>query len=114
MTSDYEGMRNLNPNLFEHGSWPSCRELALSNAIRGIFSCDILFAWIESADCHGTLVEIGFAKALKKKVFIAWPKRIDALWFAREMDSFEDHPDRFDSPVDAFENMLAFDMKGVV
>lgn len=36
--------------------------------------CDIFFAWMGNGEtAFGTLVEIGIASALKKKIFLAWP-----------------------------------------
>lgn len=44
-------------------------------------SADLVFAWIDSASCHGTLVEIGWANARNIPVWIAgYP--IEDLWFA--------------------------------
>ena len=38
--------------------------------------CDIFFAWMGNGEtAFGTLVEIGIASALKKKIFLAWPPR---------------------------------------
>ena len=60
------------------------RETAIA-ASRAIISAQMLFAWIDSQDCFGTLVEIGYAKGLGKVVVVAFSEDIDAaeLWFAR-------------------------------
>lgn len=54
--------------------------------------CDVLFAWITGPDCYGTLLEVGYAAALGKKILIAtsdvekqWS---DELWFALECQNF--------------------------
>lgn len=49
---------------------------------KAIGFCDLLFAWIQSPDCYGTLAEIGYAKALGKKIWIAGAERFPDLWFA--------------------------------
>jgi len=38
-----------------------------------ITSCDVVFAWITSNDCYGTLVELGYASAFGKKIWIGVP-----------------------------------------
>lgn len=43
---------------------------------------DLLFAWIDTQDCFGTLIEIGFASALNKVILIASPGPFVHLWFA--------------------------------
>lgn len=54
-------------------------------AIKGINDCDLLFAWIESEDCYGTIAEIGYAKGIGKKVIICGPKYYPELWFVYNM-----------------------------
>lgn len=44
--------------------------------------CDVLFAWIDSLDCYGTIVEIGYAVALGKSVWVEGPRRFRDMWFA--------------------------------
>jgi len=39
-------------------------------------------AWLDQEDAYGTLVELGFAKALQKQVWIAGPVSFPDLWFA--------------------------------
>lgn len=39
-----------------------------------IDKCDILFAWIDSENCFGTIAEIGYAYANKKKIWLAYSK----------------------------------------
>lgn len=52
-----------------------------------ICAADLFFAWIDSADCFGTLVEIGYAKALGKAVVVATSSHLpstvlDEMWLA--------------------------------
>lgn len=46
-----------------------------------IENCDLLFAWIASDDCFGTLAEIGYAAGRGKLILIAGPKPFPQLWF---------------------------------
>ena len=43
---------------------------------------DVVFAWLDQEDAYGTLVELGYAKALQKQVWIAGPRVFPELWFA--------------------------------
>jgi hypothetical protein len=70
----------------------SGRQIAFSNAMNGIEQCDVLFAWIESHAVFGTLAEIGFAFARQKKIWISFVQEMDDLWFAAQMDSFNQRP----------------------
>jgi hypothetical protein len=42
-------------------------------ALDGIKQCDVLFVWIDDMEAYGTLIEIGFAKALGKHIVLATP-----------------------------------------
>ncbi len=73
----------------EGAAWPADLP-ALVNEIRSAIGwSDLLFAWIDSQDCFGTLVEIGFAAALSKVIVVAWPNGFDMseLWIARELST---------------------------
>jgi len=45
---------------------------------------EIIFTWLDSEQAYGTLVEIGFAHAKKKRIWIAGPAYYDECWFAYE------------------------------
>jgi Nucleoside 2-deoxyribosyltransferase len=50
---------------------------------------DGVFAYINETDCHGTLIEIGFAAALGKTVHVVFGRAVkledfDDMWMARE------------------------------
>jgi hypothetical protein len=51
-----------------------------------INECDLLFAWINSDDCFGTIFEIGMAVALGKTVVVASPPEFDhhQMWLCRK------------------------------
>lgn len=64
------------------------RRSEVANAVAtAISAADLFFAWIDSADCFGTLVEIGYAKALGKAVVVATSSHLpstvlDEMWLA--------------------------------
>lgn len=62
----------------------SIRQAVFQRAMFGIHEADYVFAWVDDDQCFGTLVEIGFARALGKKIFIGIPPHIEPrgeLWF---------------------------------
>lgn len=65
------------------------RERILEWSLRGIMNADIVFAWIDSPDCFGTLVELGYAHGLGKKCLVSFEKEdladgidVSEFWFA--------------------------------
>ena len=57
----------------------------MCRALDGISKADYVFVWIKDQECFGTLVEVGYALALKKKIYIAYHPSINPrgeLWFA--------------------------------
>lgn len=70
-------------------------------AASGIAKADMLFAWVDSSDCFGTLVEIGYAKGLRKVVVVAFSSRLNCreLWFARAAANYAFTAD---TPLDAW------------
>lgn len=66
----------------KHGGfyWDTEYQASISTAcFQAINQCDLFFAWIESTDCYGTLVEIGYAKALGKTVgvYMKEPRKLE-------------------------------------
>jgi hypothetical protein len=57
------------------------RHLVAFAACWQIRRANIVFAWIESADAHGTLVELGIATGLGKTIWLGGPERFPDLWF---------------------------------
>lgn len=107
----------------QHGITETCgeyrtekiAEYVLLQCFAAIRRCDIFFAWLggeTAATAHGTLVELGYAKALGKETIIAAPAQpinagypphegssegqaVDDLWFAFQTASLvmiEDDP----------------------
>ena len=55
-----------------------------------IKSSDVFFCWLDAEDAYGTIVELGYAAALNKRIFMAIDKKLVGskflkdCWFARE------------------------------
>jgi hypothetical protein len=60
-------------------------ETIFKRNMESIRKCDMLFAFIDSEDCYGTLAEIGFAHALGKSIYIVFDYplryRMRDYWF---------------------------------
>lgn len=54
------------------------------NIDNAIAAADLVFAWIDTTECFGTLVELGFAAARGKAIIVAFSEAIDAqeFWLA--------------------------------
>ena len=61
-------------SLGQHGTQSEMRETAARCRI-AIRDCDVFFAWLDCETAHGTMVEIGYAYALGKKIIIAHPPK---------------------------------------
>jgi hypothetical protein len=78
-----------------YGTEPECEEgraiarevqaTVASNVVAAVQSCDLLFAWINSDDCLGTMFEIGVAVRSSKTVVIASPPAFSTkeTWLCR-------------------------------
>lgn len=85
------------------------RDWTLRLCAQGITACDIFFAWVDGPDgctAYGTLVELGMATALGKKVVLATPVSLanTDLWFAWQLASL---PMVAPSPQDALRLAIA-------
>ncbi len=59
-----------------------------ARCLGAIRSATHVFAWVDDPTCHGTLVEIGYARALGKQVHLythGGRKELDDLWFAGQI-----------------------------
>ncbi len=89
--------------------WGRCVHTACCNAIDGSSG---FFAWIDSLDCYGTLIEAGYAAARGKKIHVAVDAKLQAgliasgsggheLWFLEKTATSFGF---FNDPVAAFES----------
>jgi hypothetical protein len=56
-------------------------EAVFTQCLNGVVNADVVFAWVDTLDCYGTVVEIGYAHALRKHIWIAGPRRFRDMWF---------------------------------
>lgn len=54
----------------------------MDHCLNAIAVADLVFAWIDTDDCFGTINEIGYAYALGKKILVAGPNLYRELWFS--------------------------------
>lgn len=66
----------------------------LNKCLQWIETSDIVFVWLDSTDAYGTISEIGYAKALKKPIFIAMDEKFmnrpfsKDTWFIQTMSNW--------------------------
>ncbi len=51
----------------------------------GIAKADAVFVWLEDVECYGTLVEVGYAFAMQKPIYLAHAPSVlpnGEMWFA--------------------------------
>lgn len=62
------------------------RREVFANCLSQIAQCDTLFAWIYDNTCYGTLVEIGYASALGKRILVGidnnFADKVGDMWFS--------------------------------
>lgn len=67
------------------------RERALGDCLSLISGADYVFVWLDDVDAYGTIAEIGYAKALKKPIFLVIDERFKGTrlesdtWFIQQM-----------------------------
>jgi len=66
---------------------PLRRYQVVGRCLDAIDRCDVLFAWVDDPTAHGTLVEIGYARAAGKFIVVATHPHISPtvqhdMWFA--------------------------------
>ncbi len=76
---------------YDHGQCaPGCtdynetfqdRDHITKQCLEAIDKSDVVFAWIDTADCFGTIFELGYALAKHKKIVLAMPQDNDDMWF---------------------------------
>lgn len=89
------------------------RTWVVSRCLQAVGQADVLFAWLERPDCHGSCVEIGAALAIGVGVAVAYPylgnPAVEA-WFPGAAASLQDRnrilSGRFSSATAAFEDLV--------
>jgi Bacterial RNA polymerase, alpha chain C terminal domain/Nucleoside 2-deoxyribosyltransferase len=98
-----------------HGALSSCvheterRKIWDINRLR-LAAADCVFAYIDSPDCYGTLIELGLATAKEKPVYLAFSgglsvQQVDDFWMAHTCHTSKALIYR-GAPVDAFNHFL--------
>ena len=104
-----------------HGFVEDLHSYVISQCLTAITTADIVFAWIDRKDLYGTLVEIGFARAHRKPVWVGItssspvdnasdetdslePSVEQDLWFATATASDIAYAE---TPLQAYEHLLA-------
>lgn len=91
-SSDHEERQDHKAGLghyTKHDADISRREDVFRMSTDAIDRADFVFAWLDDLTCYGTLVEIGYARAMGKPIYIGTPERVSGeihehLWFALE------------------------------
>lgn len=81
------------------GDNPPERQTIIHRCFAAIKSADLVFAWIDSADCYGTIAELGYAAALNKQIKIAVSEDHVLAWDRWRKAGYDDmHGDIEDCP----------------
>jgi very-short-patch-repair endonuclease len=62
--------------------WDEVRDVVFFNCMQAILQADYVFAWIDDPTSHGTFVELGYAYAYSKYIWLASRDYIPEFWFA--------------------------------
>lgn len=65
------------------------REEVVTRCLAAILNANLVFAWLDASDAHGTLIEIGYAMGSCHHVVIAMPPEFHDVWFAEHLPSGE-------------------------
>lgn len=83
--SDEDCNYGLDDSVSNRRADPRVKRETLNRALDGVRLCDAFFAWVDDFECHGTIAEIGYAKALGKPIYIGCTREFIAtaseLWF---------------------------------
>lgn len=63
----------------------AARAFVHRQCLRALHYADLVFAWLDNPSAYGTLVELGYATALRKRIVIAHPgdlRIVRDMWFA--------------------------------
>jgi nucleoside 2-deoxyribosyltransferase len=80
------------------------REVAVvSLCLKAIDAADLVFAWVDSLDAYGTVVELGYARKAGKRIWLAANRFYRDMWFVFRMAQRRVVAD---SPRDALKHFL--------
>jgi nucleoside 2-deoxyribosyltransferase len=71
--------------LLDHSDIDAARTEVSSAVQSAIDAADLVFAWIDGPDCYGTILEIGYARAVNKAVVVAFSNEFSLTKAAQEM-----------------------------
>ena len=57
------------------------RERVHRLCLEAVDRCDVLFAWVNTTSCYGTIAEIAWARSRGKLIWVAGPEELNDLWF---------------------------------
>lgn len=71
LTAFPHGLNPEESRWWKHGAdTPIVRRMVTQLCLKAIRRADLVFAWIDTPDCYGTLFELGYAKALGKRLAV--------------------------------------------
>ena len=88
------------------------RPWVVSRCLSAVGLADVVFAWLDRPDCHGTALEVGAALAIGRGVAVGYPSddRSKSAWFlgaaADLQDSTRIFSGRFKTPAAAFQELV--------
>lgn len=88
------------------------RDWVAAQCLAAVQAADVLFAWIDRPDCHGTAVEIGHALAMGVGVAVGYPScgRSSAAWFLGQAAALQDRErifaGKFATAAEAFRELV--------
>jgi len=86
------------------------RKNVVSLCLKAIERSDLIFAWIDTNDCYGTMFELSYALAKKKTIVLSTPhgfsKGNEDMWFLFSAIDIENTIICADSPIKAFEKVI--------
>lgn len=68
------------------------RRTVMQSCLNWLKNADVVFCWLDSLDAYGTLVELGYAKALGIPIYLAPSMHVQAAWSATHPQHAEELP----------------------
>lgn len=70
---------------FNRSTGQTQRAFVVEQCLAAMHRSDLVFAWVDDLSAYGTFTELGYAKALGKRVWIAGPAEFEDLWFLYQL-----------------------------